>query len=38
MNDYVIDFRILKEYQRQGIILKTINNYLKIKLKAWVNY
>ena len=34
--DYVIDFRMLKECLRQGIILISVNNYIRFKQKAWL--
>lgn len=34
--DYVIDFRMLKECLRRGIILKSVNNYIRFKQKAWL--
>ena len=34
--EYIIDFRMLKECLRQGITLKSVNNYIQFRQKAWL--
>nr|XP_018912649.1 PREDICTED: uncharacterized protein LOC109040960 [Bemisia tabaci] len=34
--DYIIDYRLLKECLRQGIVLKQVKNYIQFEQKAWL--